>query len=216
MDTGLPLSARTLRRNDLAVVNLSLANPVPFERFADCKALGSLIMIDRQTNATAGVGMIDFALDAVLTSGLAGHQHSQAGPGADCWGSGRWWFGSPGLSGSGKSTIANLVEARLSAEGRHTYLLDGDNVRHGLCRDLGFTEADRVENIRRVSEVAALMVDAGLIVLVCLISPYRARPAVGARARGDRVSSSKSSSTPRSRCAADAIRKASTPKRIRA
>ena len=82
------------------------------------------------------------------------------------------WF--TGLSGSGKSTIANLVERRLTREGRHTYLLDGDNVRHGLCRDLGFTEADRVENIRRVSEVAALMVDAGLIVLVCLISPYRA------------------------------------------
>ncbi len=173
VDSGLPLSARTLQRNDLAVVNLSLANPVPFEPFAQCKELGSLILIDRQTNATAGVGMIDFAL---TRSAHLAWQDTSIGKPARARMLGQRpmviWF--TGLSGSGKSTIANLVEARLSAAGRHTYMLDGDNIRHGLCRDLGFTEADRVENIRRVSEVAALMVDAGLIVLVCLISPYRA------------------------------------------
>ena len=173
VDSGLPLSARTLQKNDLAVVNLSLASPVPFERFADCKALGGLILIDRQTNATAGVGMLDFAL--TRSAHLAWQETTVHKP-ARARMLGQTpvvvWF--TGLSGSGKSTIANLVETRLCAMGYHTYLLDGDNVRHGLCRDLGFTEADRVENIRRVSEVAALMVDAGLIVLVCLISPYRA------------------------------------------
>ena len=136
-------------------------------------ALGGFVMIDRQTNATAAAGMIDFALKrseniawqdiqvgAAERAGLMGQRPVVV------------WF--TGLSGAGKSTIANLVDAALHGAGRHTALLDGDNLRHGLCRDLGFTEADRVENVRRVGEVAALMADAGLIVLVCLISPYRA------------------------------------------
>jgi bifunctional enzyme CysN/CysC len=173
VDTGLPLSARTLHGNDIGSVNLSLATPVPFERFADCKALGGFILIDRQTNATAGVGTIEFAL--TRSSHLA-WQHTAVGKEAraDMLRQRPMVVWLTGLSGAGKSTIASLVESRLHAQGRHTYLIDGDNVRHGLCRDLGFTEADRVENIRRVSEVAALMVDAGLIVLVCLISPYAA------------------------------------------
>src|SRR5207248_9506045 len=137
------------------------------------RALGAFILIDKLTLATAGAGMILFALrrasniqwqaldvDRRARSALM-HQKARC-----------IWF--TGLPASGKSTIANLLEKRLHAAGRHTYLLDGDNVRHGLNRDLGFTEADRVENIRRVAEVARLMVDAGLIVLVSFISPFRA------------------------------------------
>jgi bifunctional enzyme CysN/CysC len=146
---------------------------LPFAPYADNRELGGFILIDRITQATVGAGMIDFALRrdrnlhwqalAVDKAARAAIKHQTP----QCV-----WM--TGLSGSGKSTLANLLEKRLHALGRHTYVLDGDNVRHGLNRDLGFTEADRVENIRRVAEVARLMVDAGLIVIVAFISPFRA------------------------------------------
>ena len=146
---------------------------VPFTPFAESRALGGFIVIDRQRNATAAAGMIDFALTRsanIARQELSVDRQSRAAM------KGQRpkviWF--TGLSGSGKSTIANAVERKLYAAGRHTYMLDGDNVRHGLNRDLGFIEGDRVENIRRVAEVAALMADAGLIVLMSFISPYRA------------------------------------------
>ncbi len=173
VDTGLALSATQLHANDVAVVNVSLSAPVAFTPFADGPALGGFIMIDRATAATAAAGMIDFALKRADT--LAWHATQvQRSDRARLMGQRPLvvWF--TGLSGAGKSSIANRVEALLHAEGRHTALLDGDNLRHGLCRDLGFTAADRVENVRRVGEVAALMADAGLVVLACLISPYQA------------------------------------------
>ncbi len=173
LNTQEHLSADALAMNEVGVVNLSLSAAIPFEPYADSRDLGGFIVIDRQTNATIGVGMTQFALrratniawqdlavDRVSRAALKGQRPMVV------------WF--TGLSGSGKSSIANLVERKLHAAGRHTTMLDGDNVRHGLNRDLGFTEADRVENIRRVAEVAALMADAGLIVLVSFISPYRA------------------------------------------
>ena len=172
VNTHEKLSAEDLRVNDVAVVNVSLTAPVPFESYADSHDLGGFIIIDRLSNATVGVGMIDYALrrstnitwqeldvDKAARARLNGQEPAVV------------WF--TGLSGSGKSTIANLVERKLYALGRHTYVLDGDNIRHGLNRDLGFTEADRVENIRRVSEASALFIDAGMIVLVSFISPYR-------------------------------------------
>ncbi|MFM8311258.1 MAG: sulfate adenylyltransferase subunit CysN [Ilumatobacteraceae bacterium] len=167
------VSATTLALNEIAVCNLSLDRPVPFDPYDQQRDTGGLIIIDRHTNATLGAGMLRFALrrsqnihwqslsvDREARSSLSGHRPAIV------------WF--TGLSGSGKSTIANLVEARLHADGVRTYLLDGDNVRHGLNRDLGFTDADRVENIRRVAEVARLMADAGIVVLVSFISPFRA------------------------------------------
>jgi bifunctional enzyme CysN/CysC len=173
LNTKEKLNADRLNLNEIGVVNVSLSAEVPFERYADSRELGGFIVIDRLTNATIGVGMIDFALrraanitwqqldvDREARAAQKGQQPAVL------------WL--TGLSGAGKSTIANLIERRLHAAGRHTYLLDGDNVRHGLNRDLGFTETDRVENIRRVAEVAALMADAGLIVIVSFISPYRA------------------------------------------
>ncbi|MBE0503759.1 MAG: sulfate adenylyltransferase subunit CysN [Desulfuromonadales bacterium] len=173
VNSGAHLAAKTLALNEIAVVNLSLSQPVAFEPYSQNRILGGLILIDKFTHETVGAGMIDFALRRatnihwqsleVNQGARAAIKHQQP----SCI-----WF--TGLSGSGKSTIANLLEKRLLSEGRHTYLLDGDNVRHGLNRDLGFTEADRVENIRRIAEVAKLMVDAGLIVLVSFISPYRA------------------------------------------
>jgi bifunctional enzyme CysN/CysC len=173
VNTGEKLSATDLSVNDVAVVNISLQSAVPFTPFADSRSLGGFIVIDRQNNATAGAGMIDFALTRsanIAWQELSVDRHARAAM------KGQHpkviWF--TGLSGSGKSTIANAVERKLYAAGRHTYMLDGDNVRHGLNRDLGFTEVDRVENVRRVAEVAALMADAGLIVLVSFISPYRA------------------------------------------
>ena len=171
VDTGAHLSAKSLGVNEIARVTLSTGALIPFESYAANRSLGGFILIDRLTFETVGAGVIEFALRRAknihwqaLDVGPAWraqqkHQHPQC-----------IWF--TGLSGSGKSTIANLLDKRLNAEGRHTYLLDGDNVRHGLNRDLGFTEADRVENIRRVAEVAKLMVDAGLIVLVSFISPF--------------------------------------------
>jgi bifunctional enzyme CysN/CysC len=166
-------AAKQLELNEIGVVNLSLDQPIAFEPYATNPDLGGFILIDRLTNATLGCGMIRFALRRahnIHWQALEVHKDSRAtllGQSPKVL-----WF--TGLSGAGKSTIANLVERRLHALGRATYILDGDNVRHGLNRDLGFTDADRVENIRRVAEVAKLMADAGLIVLVSFISPFRA------------------------------------------
>jgi bifunctional enzyme CysN/CysC len=172
VNTQEHLAAKRLELNEVAFCNLALDQDLAFEPYAQNRALGGFILIDRQTNATVACGTIDFALRR------AANVHWQAvdvdkaarasikGQSPRCL-----WF--TGLSGSGKSTIANLVEKRLLAQGYHTYLLDGDNVRHGLNKDLGFTDEDRVENIRRVAEVSKLMVDAGLIVLVSFISPFR-------------------------------------------
>jgi bifunctional enzyme CysN/CysC len=172
-DGNAHLAARTLRNGESAVVNISTARPVALEPYAVNAALGSFEVADVATGEVVGRGTIDFALRR------AANLHPQA---VDVRKEARAalkaqrprcvWL--TGYSGAGKSTIANALERRLHAGGHHTYLLDGDNVRHGLNRDLGFTEADRVENIRRVAEVARLMVDAGLIVIVSLISPFRA------------------------------------------
>ncbi|MGA0599124.1 sulfate adenylyltransferase subunit CysN [Caulobacter sp. KR2-114] len=166
------LAAKQLELNEIGVCNISLDRAVAFDPYEVNHDLGGFILIDRITNATVGAGMIRFALrrsqnihwqalDVTKATRAAAKGQRPA----------VLWF--TGLSGSGKSTIANLVEKKLQAMGRHTYILDGDNVRHGLNRDLGFTDADRVENIRRVAEVARLMADAGLIVLVSFISPFR-------------------------------------------
>jgi bifunctional enzyme CysN/CysC len=172
LQSGMRLATHELRQNDIGVVNLSLDRAVPFEPYERQRLMGAFILIDRLYNQTVGAGMIGFALRRAANihwQALDVNKNARAGQKAQrplCV-----WF--TGLSGSGKSTVANLLEKRLYSQGRHTYALDGDNVRHGLNRDLGFTEADRVENIRRVTEVARLMVDAGLIVLVSFISPYR-------------------------------------------
>jgi bifunctional enzyme CysN/CysC len=171
--TGSRLAAKVLNINDIGVVNLSIDRPVPFEPYQRCRRLGSFILVDRLTNETVGAGLIDFSLRRAANihwQTMQVHKNERASQKLQkpmCL-----WF--TGLSASGKSTIANLLEKRLFAAGKHTYVLDGDNIRHGLNRDLGFTEADRVENIRRVAEVARLLVDAGLVVIVSFISPYRA------------------------------------------
>jgi bifunctional enzyme CysN/CysC len=167
------VAAKKLGLNEIGFCNLSLDRPVPFDPYVENRDTGSFILIDRLNNNTVGAGMLDFALRRAHNIHLQPTDIDKAARAAlkgqkPCV----LWF--TGLSGSGKSTVANLVEKKLYAMGHHTYLLDGDNVRHGLNRDLGFTEADRVENIRRVVEVAKLMVDAGLIVLTAFISPYRA------------------------------------------
>jgi bifunctional enzyme CysN/CysC len=166
------LAARQLELNEIGVCNISLDRPIAFDPYEDNADMGGFILIDRITNATVGAGMIRFAL---RRSQNIHWQAVDVGKASRAQAKGQkprvLWF--TGLSGAGKSTIANLVEKKLLARGRHTYLLDGDNVRHGLNRDLGFTDAERVENIRRVAEVARLMVDAGLIVLVSFISPFR-------------------------------------------
>lgn len=173
IDTGAPLAAATLSQNDIGVVTVATAQPVVLEPYGVLRTMGGFILIDRFTFETVGAGMLVSVLARAWTvpwqsltirheaRALQKHQTPFC-----------IWF--TGLSGAGKSTIANALEQRLFALGRHTYLLDGDNIRHGLNRDLGFTDADRVENIRRVAEVARLMVDAGLIVLVSFISPFRA------------------------------------------
>ena len=167
------LSSQTLGLNAIGVVNISTDRAIPFEPYAQNPDLGGFILIDRMTNATVAAGMVHFALrrsqnihwQALDVDRTAHAAIKTQKPKVI-------WF--TGLSGSGKSTIANIVEKKLHAMGKHTFLLDGDNVRHGLNRDLGFTDADRVENIRRVGEVAKLMTDAGLIVLTAFISPFRA------------------------------------------
>ncbi len=166
------VASKTLGLNEIGVCNLSLGKAISFDPYQENRATGNFILIDRMTNVTVGAGMIDFALRRAtnihwqaldVDKGSRSAMKNQK----PCV----LWF--TGLSGSGKSTIANLVEKRLLSLGKHTYLLDGDNVRHGLNRDLGFTDADRVENIRRVSETAKLMVDAGMIVLTSFISPFK-------------------------------------------
>jgi bifunctional enzyme CysN/CysC len=167
------IATKTLAMNEVGVCNIRVDRSIPYEPYTVNRDMGGFIVIDRVTSDTVAAGMLHFGLrrsdnvqwqkvtvDRSQRSALKGHPPCVV------------WF--TGLSGSGKSTVANLVELRLLQGGRHSYLLDGDNVRHGLNKDLGFTDADRVENIRRVAEVAALMADAGLVVLVALISPYRA------------------------------------------
>ena len=166
------LAAKTLELNEIGVCNLSFDQPIAFDPYKENRDTGGFILIDRLTNNTVGAGLLHFALrrsqnihwQAIDVNKQA---HATLKGQKPCV----LWF--TGLSGAGKSTIANLVEKKLHASGKHTYLLDGDNVRHGLNKDLGFSEADRVENIRRVGEVAKLMVDAGQIVLVSFISPFR-------------------------------------------
>jgi bifunctional enzyme CysN/CysC len=167
------LAATRLELNEIGVCNLSLDAPIAFDPYTDNKDLGGFILIDRLSNRTVGAGLLHFALrrsqnihwQALDVTGPTRAAQKGQKPRVV-------WL--TGLSGAGKSTIANMVEKRLHVDGRHTYLLDGDNVRHGLNKDLGFSDEDRVENIRRVAEVARLMVDAGLIVLVSFISPFRA------------------------------------------
>ncbi len=171
--SAAPLAAGTLRTDDRGQVNLSLSEPIVFEPFERDRALGSFVLTDRRSGRTVAAGTIDFALRRAANIHRQATDVSKAArAAAKRQRPALLWF--TGLSGAGKSTIANLVEQRLFALGHHTYLLDGDNVRHGLNRDLGFTAADRVENIRRVAETAKLMVDAGLITLASFISPFRA------------------------------------------
>ncbi|GAB4037521.1 MAG: sulfate adenylyltransferase subunit CysN [Rubrivivax sp.] len=171
------LAAKVLELNEIGVCNIALDRPVAFDPYEVNRDTGGFILIDRMSNNTVGAGMLHFALrrshnihlqavdiDKAARGRLMGHRPAVL------------WF--TGLSGAGKSTIANLVEKKLHAAGCHSYLLDGDNVRHGLNKDLGFTEADRVENVRRVAEVAKLMVDAGLIVATAFISPFRSERAL--------------------------------------
>jgi bifunctional enzyme CysN/CysC len=173
VDSGARLAAKTLALNEIGLVNLSTSQPLVFEPYSANRTMGGFILVDKLTFETVGAGMIEFALRRASNIHWQALDLNRATRAASLHQSPRCiWF--TGLSGSGKSTIANLLDKRLHAQGRHTYLLDGDNVRHGLNRDLGFTEVDRVENIRRVAEVAKLMVDAGLVVLVSFISPYRA------------------------------------------
>jgi len=173
IDTLEHLAARTLSLNEIGECNLSTASPVAFDPYTDNRETGAFILIDRYTNATVGAGMIEFGLRRAanihrqaLLGTRADHERLNGHKPAVLW--------FTGLSGSGKSTIANLVERQLHDRGVRTFLLDGDNVRHGLNRDLGFSDADRVENIRRVGEVAKLFVESGVIVLCSFISPFRA------------------------------------------
>jgi len=166
------LATKQLELNEIGVCNLSLDRPIAFDPYTENREMGGFILIDKLSNDTVGAGLLNFALrraENIHWQALDVNKYARAslkGQKACVL-----WF--TGLSGAGKSTVANLVEKRLHAIGRHTYTLDGDNVRHGLNKDLGFTDADRVENIRRVAEVSRLMVDAGLIVLVSFISPFR-------------------------------------------
>ncbi|WP_035871186.1 sulfate adenylyltransferase subunit CysN [Cucumibacter marinus] len=177
-------AARHLELNEVGTVTIATDKPVTFDSYADNPLTGGFILIDRISNATLGAGTIDFGLRRAqnltyqsfdVTRDVRAEQKGQNPKIV--------WF--TGLSGSGKSTVANLVEKRITAEGKHTYVLDGDNVRHGLNKDLGFTDDDRVENIRRVAEVAKLMADAGLIVLVSFISPFRNERRMAREIAGD-------------------------------
>ena len=177
-------AATTLELNAIGICNLSTDQPIAFDSYSDNRNMGGFILVDRMSNATVGAGMLHFSLrradnihlqatdvDKNLRAKIKNQKPVVV------------WF--TGLSGSGKSTIANLVEKQLTGKGHHTYLLDGDNVRHGLNRDLGFTDADRVENIRRIGEVASLMVDSGMIVLTAFISPFRSERAFARSVVGD-------------------------------
>lgn len=184
IDTLAHESCRQLVLNDIAVCTLALGKPVVFDRFEASKALGGFIVVDRYTHATVAAGMVRHNLRRAqnvhrqalsITRSAREHLNGHAGRVI--------WF--TGLSGSGKSTIANALEKTLHAQGMRTYILDGDNVRQGLNKDLGFTDADRVENIRRVAEVAKLMMDAGLIVLTAFISPFRAEREMARRLIGE-------------------------------
>lgn len=178
------VAGKTLEMNEVGLCNLSMTRPVVFDPYGDNPETGSFILVDRFTNATVAAGMVEFGLrratnvkwqelsvDKTSRASLKGQRPCVL------------WF--TGLSGSGKSTIANALEKRLHALGRHTYMLDGDNIRHGLNKDLGFTDADRVENIRRVAEAARLFVDAGLIVMVSFISPFRSERRMAREMVGD-------------------------------
>lgn len=173
VDSFSKLAAKTLALNEIGLVNMATQQPVAFEPYSLSRTGGAFILIDRVTNQTVGAGVIEHGLRRAanihwqaleVSKKQRAHMKGQK-PAV-------LWF--TGLSGAGKSTIANVVERRLAALGHHTYMLDGDNLRHGLNKDLGFTDADRVENVRRTGEAAKLMVDAGLIVIACLISPFRA------------------------------------------
>ena len=173
VNTFQHIAAKSLSLNEVGVCNLSLATAIAFDPYDENQRTGAFIVIDRMTNATVGAGMVQFGLrratnvhHQAMTVDKAAHIRLNGHKPAVLW--------FTGLSGSGKSTIANLVEAKLHSLGYRTYALDGDNVRHGLNRDLGFTDADRVENIRRVAEVAGLFIDAGVVTLVSFISPFRA------------------------------------------
>lgn len=164
--------ARQLQLNDIAVCQLAMSRPLVFDSYNNCRTLGSFILVDRLTQATVGAGMIRHSLrraqnihQQALTITRKDREHLNGHSGKVIW--------FTGLSGSGKSTLANALEVTLHAQGRRTYILDGDNVRHGLNKDLGFTEADRVENIRRIAEIAKLLLDAGMVVITSFISPYR-------------------------------------------
>jgi len=177
-------AARQLELNAIGVCHIKTDRELPFDAYTDNKDLGGFILIDRLSNATVGAGMVHFALRRAdnihhQATDVAKPRRAELKGQKPCV----VWF--TGLSGAGKSTIANLVEVKLAALGHHTYLLDGDNVRHGLNQDLGFTDADRVENIRRIGEVAALMVDAGLIVLTAFISPFRSERGLARSLVGD-------------------------------
>ncbi|MEM5388792.1 sulfate adenylyltransferase subunit CysN [Paraburkholderia phymatum] len=167
------LASKKLELNGIGVCNLAFDKPVPFTTYAENHDLGGFILIDRMTSATVGAGMLNFSLRRAhnihwqtLEIDRTAHARQKGQKPCIVW--------LTGLSGAGKSTVANMVSKRLYALGKHSFLLDGDNVRHGLNKDLGFTDADRVENIRRVGEVARLMTDAGLIVIAAFISPFRA------------------------------------------
>ena len=173
VDTRAKLAAKTLALNAIGVAELHTEKSITFEPYVENRQMGGFVLIDKLTNATVGAGMLNFSLRRADNVHWQPLEISRADHAAMKNQQPRvLWF--TGLSGSGKSTIANAVEKRLSVMNRHTFLLDGDNVRHGLNRDLGFTEADRIENIRRIGEVAKLMTDAGLIVLTAFISPFRA------------------------------------------
>ena len=177
VNTTQHLAAPTLALNDIGIAEVATDRPIVFAPYGESRTLGGFILIDKLTNATVAAGMLNFALRRAQNihhqpTDITREQHAALKNQKPAV----LWF--TGLSGAGKSTIANLVEKRLARMNRHTFLLDGDNVRHGLNRDLGFTDADRVENIRRVGEVARLMTDAGLIVITAFISPFRAERAM--------------------------------------
>ena len=167
------LAAKELHLKEIGFVNIATVEPIEFDAYQENRATGEFILVDRHTNATVGVGMIRFELRRAANTYFQSFEITKAARARlNAQKPALLWF--TGLSGAGKSTIANNLERKLHALGKRTFVLDGDNVRHGLNRDLGFTEADRVENIRRVAEVAKLFVEAGLITIVAFISPFRA------------------------------------------